>query len=457
MNNFPLITQRVEQNNQEFLLGVFTIAEILRFTRYTKYTILGFDENNDFHPETNKEVQRPLNSSKVKSIVNFLLNDPLAVFPTNLVISIPNHVISEQEVLNEERGIVQIVLNDIVFREVEKIDKSIGGQILLSIIDGQHRVRGIEKTISFLQSEIQLNSKFYRETEDLKYSEKVNDLNKKLNQIKNIQLPVSFFIDPILEYQAMIFSTINRTQTKVPPNLVYSLFGLTKNDSPQKTVLNIVNTLNGRENSPFHKRIKLAGSGTTEAKEFFKTGNPVLSQATIIGEILKLICKNKAEQELARHRKRNYFKQNPDRNLPFRKYYANDDDSRIIQILFAYYTAVNKTLTDSFGHSLWAFEEQDNRKPNNIIQTTVGFIALLQILKEILSKTAEEQNNKIETYSNILVRVNNLDFQDNRRYPFSTKGKRILYLDLSLNIWPSDRIKNPDDKKENELDELLKK
>lgn len=328
MNNFPLITQRVEQNNQEFLLGVFTIEEVLKFTRYTKYTILGFDEDNDNKPLINREVQRKLNASKVNSIVNFLLNDPLAIFPTNLVVSIPNHVIIEQKIIGGNDRLVEITLDGKVFKEIDKIKNNESGQIYLSIIDGQHRVRGIEKTIDFLNSEIKINEQQFRSTKDDKYSQNISELNTKLNQIKKIELPITFFIDPVLEYQAMIFSTINRTQTKVPPNLVYSLFGLTKGDSPQKTVLNIVNTLNGRPNSPFYKRIKLAGSGTSEAKEFYKNGNPVLSQATVISEILKLVCKNKSELELARHKKRGYFKENPDREV-----YLLENTMPLIKIL----------------------------------------------------------------------------------------------------------------------------
>ncbi|WP_282085279.1 DGQHR domain-containing protein [Aquimarina algiphila] len=451
MANFPLITQRVEQNNQEFLLGVFTIEQVLKFTRYTKYTILGFDEENEFKPRTNREVQRKLSASKINSIVSFLLNDPLAIFPTNLVISIPNHVISEQNVLDESSKLVEIKLDDKVFKEVEKINNNQPGEIYLSIIDGQHRVRGIEKTLEYLKKEIDTNSKMFRQTKDEKYSEDIKKLNEKMEQIAKIELPVTFFIDPVLEYQAMIFSTINRTQTKVPPNLVYSLFGLTKGDSPQKTVLNIVNTLNGRENSPFHKRIKLAGAGTNEAKEFYKSGNPVLSQATVIREILKLICKNNKEQDIARHKKRSYFKDNPDRGLPFRKYYARDDDSRIIQILFSFFKAVSKTIVDGNGTSYWEFQEQNVRKPRNILQTTVGFMALLNILKDALQTTLEDDNNKIETYSSLLNNANNqLNFSDNKRYPFSTKGKRILYLDLSIATWP------PKDKSDSRLEELKK-
>lgn len=436
-NNFKLATQRVSQNNQEFLLGVFNIEDILKFTRYTEFTILGFDENDNNKPITRNEVQRKLIPAKVNSIVDFLMNDPLAIFPTNLVISIPNHIIVEQ-IENEVSGIVDIILDSKVFTEINKIDNKINGDIYLSIIDGQHRIKGIENTIAYLKKEIKINEDYVRTANNPElYSKKIIDLRKKLNSINSIELPVTFFIDPVLEYQAMIFSTINRTQTKVPPDLVYSLFGLSKGDSPQKTVLNIVNTLNGRENSPFYKRIRLAGSGSKEAKLFYKEGNPVLSQATVVKAILAMICENKREEEIARHKERNYFLTNASKNLSFRKYYANDEDTRIVRILFSYFTAV-KNVFKFDNISLWDFPENDTRKPTNILQTTIGFIALLDILKVILKNINEIENDKVDTYEEILRLAYQIDFIDNnnpKKYPFANKTKNLLYNDIGSKIW----------------------
>jgi len=436
---FHLITQRVSQNNQEFLIGVFNIEDILKFTRYTEYTILGFDEENDNKPITKEEVQRKLIPSKINAIVDFLIYNPNAIFPTNLVISIPNHVIVDQ-VENEETGIVTITLDKKVFSEIEKFDKNSSGDIYLSIIDGQHRIRGIEKTIEVLKEEIRtLESVIRTSKETVNFENKIFGLKEKLEQIKKIELAVTFFIDPVLEYQAMIFSTINRTQTKVPPDLVYSLFGLTKGDSPQKTVLNIVNTLNGKVGSPFHKRIRLAGAGTKEAKDFYQTGNPVLSQATVVKAILKLICKNSREEEIARHKKREYFDDNI-KGLPFRKYYRQDMDTRIFRILYSYFLAVKKTFVQN-GIPLWEFPDQDTRKPFNILQTTVGFLALLDLLVYILTKLPEDENDRVESYQTFLQRAKGIDIIDNndpKKYPFASRTKNLLYNDLGEVIFGKD-------------------
>jgi DGQHR domain-containing protein len=455
MRTHKLITQRVVQNSQEFLLGVFSIKEILKFTRYTEYTILGFNELNDNRPITKDEVQRKLNPSKVNSIMNFLINDPLAIFPTNLVISIPNHVILDQKE-EEATNFVMLTLNDKVYNEIEKFDTNGKGDIYLSIIDGQHRVRGIEKAISYLKEEIIINEKMIRSSNDHeKYFKLVESLRRKLKNLTEIELPVTFFIDPVLEYQAMIFSTINRTQTRVPPNLVYSLFGLTKGDSPQKTVLNIVNILNGRENSPFYKRIKLAGSGSKEAIEFFKTGNPVLSQATVIKSILKQICINNQEEENARHVPRKYFLKNPNNNLVFRKFYGENNDDKIVKILFAYFTSIRKVFKDNNGNSIWDFDEPSSRKPKNIFQTTVGFYALIEIMVDILKKLKNEENEKIDSYVAFIKKASWLNIKDISRYSFNNRGKKLLYLDLSISIWPPDKNLNSIDDRIDELNALL--
>lgn len=442
-NNTTLVTQRVEQNNQEFLLGIFSISEILKFTRYTEYTILGFDEENDNKPITKNEVQRKLIPSKINSIVDFLIHDPLAIFPTNLVISIPNHIIKSQDEINDN-GLIEIELEKKVFDEISKIDNSSHGDIYLSIIDGQHRVRGIEKAIEYLKSEINSISQLMRSSKDAenKYQEKSESLRNKLKSIENIQLPVTFFIDPVLEYQAMIFSTINRTQTKVPPDLVFSLFGLTKKDSPQKTVLNIVNSLNGKEESPFYKRIRLAGSGTKAAKDFYKEGNPVLSQTTVVKSVLSMICKNQREQDISRHKERSYFLKNPDRSLYFRKYYGRNEDEKIIRVLYAYFLAVRKTFIYD-NKSIWEFDDSNRRKPKNILQTTIGYLSMLEILKIILSKglVKEEQNDKVSSYTALLEKASKIDFIDDnepKKYPFTSKTKNILVQDMGEKIFGSE-------------------
>lgn len=414
-----LNTKKVTQNSQEYLLGIFKISEVLCFARYTEYTILGFDDNN--FPITNKQVQRRLNSAKIESIAKFLINDIQAIFPTNIVLAIPNQIIVSYE--ERETNDIILTLDSKVADEIDKRDKGENGNIYISIIDGQHRIRGIEVAIEKLERAIENNSPLF----DIPNQQ----LPEKLQKLKDIEVPVAFFIDPVLEYQAMIFSTINRTQTKVSQDLVYSLFGLTEDDSPQKTALNIVNALNGSQKSPFYKRIRLAGSTTSKAaKEFYKEGYPILSQATMVKSILYMIT-NKNDAEVERNKSRKYFHKNSNSDLVFREFYANNQDSEIIKILYLFFTAVQEVFLDEDGNSLWNDKEQYN-KPTNILQTTIGYESLLSILKMIIEKNNDRIFDK-ELYIEYLNKAKDLDFKDNnnpQKYPFTNKSKNLLKKDM---------------------------
>ncbi len=321
----------VRQNKQDFLIGVYSIRDIFRFTKYTERLIVGYDENEE--PIYNDQIQRRIENSRVQKIADFLINDPDATFPTNIVLHIPAEVIDEYVV--DEKGRVDIILNQKVFTEIEKKN----GDVFISIIDGQHRIRGIEIAIERLKNEIDILIKHLRSSKNKSLEEKLEYYQNRLDDLLNIQLVVTFFIDKTLEYQAMIFSTINRTQKRVSQSLVYSLFGLDTDDTPQKTALEIVLRLNGHKKSPFYKRIKLYGAS------YSKNDTPPLSQATMVKSIVNLISESLRESENDRYKKRKDLLKRSSSSkkfLPFRKYYANNEDSLISDILFYYFNEIRE-------------------------------------------------------------------------------------------------------------------
>jgi DGQHR domain-containing protein len=419
----------VFQNQQDFLIGVFTIGTILKFTKYTKRLIVGFDDDN--MPFYNPQIQRDLENSRVQKIADFLIEDPNATFPTNIVLHIPSIIIDSQK---QENGFVEIELNEKVFNGVEKSkNKDENGDVFITIIDGQHRIRGIEVALKKIDEDIDLLSKTLRgnpnntdqKTQLERYSQRKKDL-------LNIQLVVSFFVDKTLEYQAMIFSTINRTQKRVSDSLVSSLFGLNTNDSPQKTALQVVLALNAHEKSPFFNRINLYGN------EYNKNQSPPLSQAGMVKSIINLICENVRESEKDRFKDRKALRQRtPGSNklLPFRIYYANNNDKSISDIFFYYFKAVRNIYKDENGNSYWDFNPE-SMKPNNILQTTVGYNAFLLLLADILEELNESERFDIVKYEKILQNAKSINVNDLNRYPFTSKTQSLLYLDLSLAIFP---------------------
>lgn len=280
----------VLQNKQEFLIGKVTIQQLLKFTKYTERVIIGYDENE--LPIYNNHIQRKVEPTRVNKIADFLINDDDATFPTNIVLGIPIEAIAEQ---NRKGEIIELALIDRVFREVENTNLD-NSDIYVTIIDGQHRIRGIEIAINRLKNEISV----FKENQN-KTAVDVSELSNKemrLNDLLNIELVVSYFIDKSLEYQAMIFSTINRTQKRVSQDLVYSLFGLSLEDTPYKTALEVTLALNAHVKSPFCQRIKLYGGN------YRKGDSPPLSQATMIKNIVALISESLRDSENDNYKKR---------------------------------------------------------------------------------------------------------------------------------------------------------
>lgn len=423
--------KRVSQNNQDFLIGTFSIGQVSKFAKFTEHLLVDVEEvseedkifNNQkqFKPVYLPQIQRKVNNSKVEKIADYLIHDPAAMFPTNIVIAIPHLVIDS---IQDDSQLTTISLNSEVTEEIKA-----NGVSYLTIIDGQHRIRGIETAIKRLNVDISNAQKILLQGDSEEIKKELEKNQKLLQRLLSFQLLVTFFIDPTLEYQAMVFATINKTQTRVPENLVYSLFGLTKKDSPQKTALEIVLALNGLEKSPFYKRVKLVGST-------YKRGTAApLSQATMVKSILFNICKNEREAEKERHKERLELKSNPN-NLAFRKFYANSNDKKIIRIIYAYYSAVRDTFKNNEGVSLWNLEP--DQKPSNILQTNVGYQALLKVLIDIMREANDAQVDNVEFYKEKLAKANDLDFEDKGgeepRYPFTSKTINLLYTDIANKV-----------------------
>ena len=124
----------VVQNKQDFVVSVFTIKQIFKFTKFTNRLIVGYDE--DELPIYNEQIQRFVEKSRVNKISDFLINDPDATFPTNLVLHIPKEIIDKQI---DDMNSVEIHINEKVFTEIAKKQ----GNVYITIIDGQHRYKAL--------------------------------------------------------------------------------------------------------------------------------------------------------------------------------------------------------------------------------------------------------------------------------------------------------------------------
>lgn len=238
-------------------------------------------------------IQRRLKEDRVREIRKYIGTED-ACFPTSIVISVDERCASFEEVEGERL----LTLRPYQDPEEEKIVIPFRG--IATIIDGQHRLKAFENTEH------------------------------------NWSLSVNIFIGADEGTQAMVFSKVNLAQTPVNKSLVYDLFSLDRNRSPEKTCHEIVVNLNKLSESPFFERIKRLGSATDGV--FGET----LSQATVVKGLLPYITNDPlTDRDIGR--RIGFW---PDRGPAdfekriFYPFFRGDEDHKILANLINYYQAV---------------------------------------------------------------------------------------------------------------------
>lgn len=334
-------------------------ADILRKISYTAIRRLESRE-----VETYAGIQRPLNPTRVKQIHSYI-GTADATFPTSIIIAI-----ASDNIIDQDNSSLTIRI----------------GEDVAKVIDGQHRLAGFDEYNS-----------------------------------RGFELVVSIFVDISEEEQALIFSIINLKQTRVDKSLVYDLFDLATTRSPQKTAHDVAKILNLTPGSPLERRIKLLGRNPTLGDEILYKAP--LTQATVVGRLLKMISNNPDFDRdlLMRKKSVELSSTDVDKGLIFRKYFAQDDDASIVRIMMNYFNAVKNTFPDQWADT------------GNPISKTIGFGALMRLLQKDLYPIGErEKNLREEFFYQNLSRAKHLRFQfsPEGKYSPAGKGETDLYNDL---------------------------
>lgn len=308
-------------------------------------------------------IQRPLSENRVKEISKYVkLVD--ATFPTSVIL----HINQEDAKYDEEKKSLIIPFRDNVAK----------------VLDGQHRIAGLENYDS-------IGSSF--------------------------QINVTIFIGMEIEDQAIVFATINKTQTKVNKSLVADLFAFAKKRSPQKTAHIIVRALNQEENSPFFNKVKILGTATDSEKE-------TITQATFSESIIKLISHDPMSD-------RDFYRRGKSPNLaletelmirPFRNLFINEEDLKIAKIIWNYFDAVKNRWPNA-----WTKVEMEM-----ILNRSTGFIALMRFLKDVYIKLrSKAEIPSKEDFLGILMKIDIKDSDFNRiNYIPGSGGQSKLYNDF---------------------------
>jgi DGQHR domain-containing protein len=348
----------INQPIGKFYIGVINYDD-LQFISYADVRRL---ENQEREVESYIGIQRPLSDKRVKEIQQYV-NLVDATFPTSIILAIPD----EHATFNEKTYTMKVDYKEDVAK----------------VLDGQHRIAGLENCHYPPQK---------------------------------FQLLVTIFIEMELEDQAIVFATINQTQTKVNKSLVADLFEFANSRSPQKTAHNIARALNDKEKSPFQGKIKILGTANDKDKE-------TITQATFVDNVIKYISRDKtADRDLyKRNKKPDKVDGEEIKRYFLRNLFIEEKDSQIAQILWNYFAAVQ-----SRWPAAWS-----KVAPELILNRSTGFIVLMRFLKDAYLGLVGENIGSVPTTEQFLklferIKIKDLEFNRNNYIPGSG-GQSKMY------------------------------
>ena len=287
-------------------------------------------------------IQRPLDKRRITQISAYVKTVD-ASFPTAIIMSVTEDCAdisqdkTELQLTEVSKATVDSLVEDGFIdnnQYIETKKDSFTTRGIAKILDGQHRLAGLEAAIKDTQTKL--------ETKNLSDSDQ-KELEHELRNLEGFELNVAIFVGKDIHSQAMLFSRVNLAQTKVNPSLVYNLETYTKQVTPQRIAHNITKLFDEEVNSPFYNRIKMLGHKTEDrqTKEF-------LSQATFVEALMLLMSKDpEKERDIAKRglfgstSKITYTEEDYKKYI-FNKFMWDNENGKIFDILFNYFTAISE-------------------------------------------------------------------------------------------------------------------
>ncbi|UKA09717.1 DGQHR domain-containing protein [Photobacterium damselae] len=324
---------KVTQPIGDFYIGVMNAEDLvsISFTDVRKMT----REVEDY-----LGIQRELKTRRVNEIKEYISSLD-ATFPNSIIVAIKGKYVAYKN------GRMTISFDDFERARVAKV------------LDGQHRLAGFDES----------NKNFI-------------DVD---GNVKPFQLVVTIFVERDISIQAKVFAMVNQNQTKVNPSLVYDLESLSTSRSPDKTAHQIAVLLNKNNSSPFYRRIKRLGVKTIDADNK-EVKNELLTQAAFVSNLVKLISpKPKDDRNLLLGKKKGFlgFKEKSFsytspaymKRCIFRQNFIDKNDEIIAINVSNYFEAISE---------VWE-KEWDNKNKPSVLNKTVGFIAMMRLLRNIVN------------------------------------------------------------------------
>jgi DNA phosphorothioation-associated DGQHR protein 1 len=369
--NYPINAPalKVVQPLGEFYVTKLSAKVLLEVTYSDPLRIIDEIANKSSYPLIG--AQREESEKRIRDIGKYI-DTVEAAFPNSIILAANYNIDGE-------------LAEDNKFRWQVKEDKESGianlkiptGNKLASIIDGQHRLHGFKEASTSRLS---------------------------------MELLCAIYLDLPNPYQAYLFATINSNQKKVDRSLAYELWGFNletepaKSWSPEKTAVYLCRKLNTEDGSPFHQHIIIAAQNdevlfSSKPKEV----NWVISTATVVDGILKLISSNAKRDKDEMHKVsisggRNRKMLIRDR-APFRKLYLETNDKAIYTAIKNFFLVVS---SDFWPHA----------SNKSYIKKTVGIQALFDVLCFLMKNFEQERKVSIDYFKMNLSKAKDVDFSD---------------------------------------------
>lgn len=338
-------------------IGQFYVTSITADELVDRLRISARKDVPDGDSGVNADVQRESSKKRIGEIATYV-TDPDATFPTAIIIS------ADSRYAQVEQGTITFTEPNAkdedapAYANREEAKDFLFGELL----DGQHRIKGLKQA-------------------------KLNGID-----ITEFGLPVVVMLDLLPAEKAYVFSIINSKQTPVPKSLIYDLFGLSTERSPYLTCHEVARAMNTQEGGPFYRGIKMLGK-RREVTE-------MLTQGSFVKYLLNMITKTPDEDAIALK----YGEIPKDNDRPFNAFFRNGRDELILKTMQLYFGAIAEVFPEQWDIARYVDDEGGARRPAPVFRRTVGYEALMRVLRAVWPEVKEHNPGLEAAYFTSLAR-----------------------------------------------------
>lgn len=358
----PIIlpVSKVEQPIGEFYVGTMDARTLTKIS-YTE--IRAFIEGTQ---DKIAGIQRERSQKRIEEIKKYV-NLDYATFPTSIIIAVAPECTrlvnydpemtqdeaqkffeKEEDEIDENAHVFNLLLssfgddNEGEEENSENDDQDeeettyIPVEKIAFIIDGQHRVAGLEG----------------------------------LDDDKEFDVNISVFVGASEADKAEIFARVNQAQTKVNQSLVVDLASYYEERGPVKFAHEVVLAMNSDDEGPLHDKVKRLGKADPG-----KGRVQTLAQATVVKPIVDYITADPEAERNKRYKGIFGSRRKPDawQKFIFQPFYDKEDDDGLFLCLTNYFGAVKARWPD-----VW-----DDAPAGTVLNRTTGYAALMKFLRPV--------------------------------------------------------------------------